>query len=449
MVHGVGDLPRGTLTFLFTDLEGSTRLWQEQPDAMASALARHDELLANAITAAGGTVFKHTGDGLHAAFADPAAGLRAAVDLQRAMSTESWGDVGALRVRVALHSGTAQLRDGDYFGPTLNRVARVLGVGHGGQILATAATIGLMPDTPAFDLGLHRLRDLTEPVHLYQIEAPGLARTFPPLRSLERFHHNLPVQRSTFIGREREIAKARALLGRSRLLTLTGVGGCGKTRLALAVAAQELDRFPDGVFFVDLSVLSDGSLVWNAVAEAVRITGPSGAARGESLAAREAVLRYLTPATVLLLLHNCEHLVDECATVVHALLDRCPSALVLATSREPLAVEGEQLFRVPPSSWRRSMRSAPRRVSPALLRSGDGGGRELRPRGRERGNGGRGLPETRWHPPGDRTGRLPYATPSDRGDRPAAGRSVPAPDRCPSGRAAAPPDAAGDHRLES
>ena len=347
MLRRVGDLPRGTLTFLCTDLEGSTRLWREQPDAMAGWLARHDALLAHAIAAAGGTVFKHTGDGLHAVFADPAAALRAAVDLQRVMSTENWGEVGALRVRVALHSGTAQLRDGDYFGPTLNRVARVLGVGHGGQILATAATIGLVPDAPVLDLGLHRLRDLTEPLHLYQIEATGLARTFPPLRSLERFHHNLPVQRSTFIGREREIAQVRVLLGRTRLVTLTGVGGCGKTRLALAVAAQELDRFPDGVFFVDLSVLAEGSLVWSAVADAARITGRGGPGRAEDLAAREAVLRYLAPATVLLVLDNCEHLVDECAAVAQALLDRCASALVLATSREPLAVEGEQVFRVP------------------------------------------------------------------------------------------------------
>jgi predicted ATPase/class 3 adenylate cyclase len=348
MVRGVEDLPTGALTFLFTDLEGSTRLWQEQPEAMAGALARHDALLGDVIAAAGGTVFKRTGDGCHAAFSDPTAALRAAVDLQRAMSAERWGDVGTLRIRIALHSGTAQLRDGDYFGPTVNRVARILGVGHGGQILATAATIGLVPGTPLLDLGLHRLRDLTEAVRLYQIEGPGLAAAFPPLRSLERFHHNLPVQRSTFIGRDREIEQVRDLLGRTRLLTLTGAGGCGKTRLALAVAAHEVDRFPDGVFFVDLSVISDPSLVWSTVAEAVRITGSSRPARGEGLDAREAVLRYLAPATVLLLLDNCEHLVEECAAIANALLDRCPSALVLATSREALAIDGERVFRVPP-----------------------------------------------------------------------------------------------------
>jgi class 3 adenylate cyclase len=177
-VDVVGDLAAGALTFLFTDLEGSTRLWEELPDVMAGALARHDALLADVIAAAGGTVFKRTGDGLHAVFADPAAALRAAVDLQRAVATEPWGDVGPLRIRIALHSGAAQLRAGDYFGPTLNRAARVLGVGHGGQIVATAATIGFLPDTPVLDLGLHRLRDLAEPVHLYQIEVPGLATQF-------------------------------------------------------------------------------------------------------------------------------------------------------------------------------------------------------------------------------------------------------------------------------
>jgi predicted ATPase len=248
-------------------------------------------------------------------------------------------------VRIALDSGPAHERDADYFGPTLNRTARVLAVGSGDQIVATAATVDLAPAAARIDLGLHRLRDLGEPIRLYQIAAPGLERVFPPLRTLDRFRHSLPVVRSSFVGREAEISRLRALLAHRRLLTVTGVGGCGKTRLALAGAAQELERFTDGVFFVDLSIVSEPGLVWVTIAEALGFG--DGGGRAVSLPPRELVLGRLAGATALVVLDNCEHLLDACADAASALVDRCAAVAVLATSREPLGVEGEQVLRVP------------------------------------------------------------------------------------------------------
>jgi predicted ATPase/class 3 adenylate cyclase len=336
--------PAGTVTFLFTDIEGSTRLWQEHPETMPDALARHDALVRTAIADHGGELFKHTGDGVCAAFADSSAALAAAAALQRALASAPWGDGPQLRVRAAIDSGPAHRRDGDYFGATLNRTARILAVGSGGQILATAATLGLAPGVETIDLGLHRLRDLGEPIRLHQLASEGLERGFPPLRSLERFRHNLPVVRSSFVGRDAEIARVGRLLETARLLTITGVGGCGKTRLALAVASRELERFPDGVFFVDLSIVSEPALVWTAIAGALApdATGPTGTAPP-----RELALGRLAGATALVVLDNCEHLLDACAELAAALLDCSGSVEVLATSRESLGVEGEQVFRAP------------------------------------------------------------------------------------------------------
>ena len=334
-----------TVTFLFTDIEGSTRLWQEHPTRMPDALAHHDAIARAAIADGGGRLFKHTGDGVCAAFADARAALATAVVLQRALAGAAWGDGPQLRVRVALDSGAAFPRDGDYVGATLNRTARVLAVGSGGQILATAASIALAPETETIDLGVHRLRDLGEPIRLYQLAGEGLARTFPPLRSLERFRHNLPVVRSSFVGRENEIARLRGLLDRARVLTIAGVGGCGKTRLALAVASQELERYADGAFFVDLSVVMDPDLVWGAIAGALGVVGRGGLAG--DLPPRELVLGRLTDATALVVLDNCEHLLDVCAEVAATIVDRSGAVALLVTSREPLGIEGEQVFRIP------------------------------------------------------------------------------------------------------
>jgi class 3 adenylate cyclase len=205
----------GTVTFLCTDIEGSTRLWEAHPDTMPEALARHDALARAVIAGRGGHLFKHTGDGICAAFADAAPALDAAGELQRVLAEAASGDGPRLRVRAALDSGPAQERDGDYFGPTPNRAARVLAVGTGGQALLTAATRALAPGAETVDLDLHRLRDLGEPVRLHQLVGPGLARDFPPLRSLDRFRHSLPVLRSSFVGRAAELERLRRLLGAS------------------------------------------------------------------------------------------------------------------------------------------------------------------------------------------------------------------------------------------
>ncbi|HLX58881.1 MAG TPA: adenylate/guanylate cyclase domain-containing protein, partial [Ktedonobacteraceae bacterium] len=234
------DLPTGTVTFLFTDIEGSTTRWEHHPEAMRVALARHDTLLRSAITAHGGFVFKMMGDAVYAVFAVASDAVAAAVAAQRAVNEEEWDEVGSLRVRMALHTGAAQSRDQDYFGPTLNRVARVLSTGYGGQVLLTTVTQELTRDSlpvgaTVKDLGEHPLKDLLRPEHVYQLVIPGLPGEFPPLRSLERHPHNLPMQPTPFVGREQEMTSLCELLRSPevRLVTLTGPSGMGKTRLAL------------------------------------------------------------------------------------------------------------------------------------------------------------------------------------------------------------------------
>src|SRR5262245_3384115 len=259
-------LPTGTVTFLFTDLEGQSALWEAHPEAMRAALARHDALLRRAVSAHGGQVVKATGDGLHAAFGRAPDALAAALEAQRALAAEAWGLPRPLRARMGLHTGVSEERDGDYFGPAVNRAARVMQAGHGGQVLLSLATAALVRgEMPAGaglrDLGEHRLKDLLEPERLFQLLAPDLADGFPPPRALGGRRHNLPLQLTSFVGRERELAEVRRLLAGARLVTLTGTGGAGKTRLALQVAAETLDEHPDGTWFVDLAPLTDATLV--------------------------------------------------------------------------------------------------------------------------------------------------------------------------------------------
>jgi class 3 adenylate cyclase len=255
----VGEVPSGTVTFLFTDIEGSTRLWEAYPEAMRAALARHDALLREAIESHGGYVVKTTGDGLHAAFAKAHDALDAAVALQVSLGAEPFRETGPLRVRTGLHTCEAEYRDGDYYGSEVNRAARLMGVAHGGQIVVSLATSTLVRDTSLelVDLGDHRLRDLTSSERIFQVSAPGLMQKFPPLRSLDAFPGNLPVPVSSFIGREVEMGRVEIALHESRVVTLSGVGGVGKTRLALRVASEVIGRYPDGAWVCELAPVSD------------------------------------------------------------------------------------------------------------------------------------------------------------------------------------------------
>jgi predicted ATPase len=316
---------------------------------MAVSLASHDELLRQVIETHDGAVFKHTGDGCCAVFDGPTAGLSAAVAAQVALSAADSGPAATLRVRMALHTGTAQARGDDYFGPTLNRTARLLATAHGGQIVLTRAAEqqargGLPPKVELVDLGEHRLADLLQPERVFQANYPGLPPAFPPLRSAHR--HNLP-SLSPFVGRRAEVDEVSGLMASANLITLTGVGGAGKTRLALEVAGHNLDAFPDGAFFVELAPLSDPALVPD------RVTTTLGMATEEVKTASDLTERlgqYLQARGVLLVLDNCEHLVAAAAALADDLLSRCPRLVILATSREPLGLAGEMCWPVPPLS---------------------------------------------------------------------------------------------------
>jgi predicted ATPase/class 3 adenylate cyclase len=336
------ELPTGTVTFLFTDLESSSRLWEQHPEAMQTALARHDELLAEAVEAHGGSVVKSTGDGLHAVFATADAAVAAALGGQRALAAESWGPTGELRVRMGLHTGAAEQRGGDYFGPVLNRAARLMAVAHPGQVLCSQTTADLVRDVLSdsaglIDLGEHRLRDLSLPEHVWQVGAGE----FPPLRSLDTLPGNLPRQVTTFVGREKEIASLADLVRVTSLVTLTGVGGVGKTRLALQVAAEAVADFPNGAWLCEFAPVADPGAVWETLAMSLRVQ----AFPGRSL--EESVLEYLAAKRLLLVLDNCEHLLDAIAGQVDAISQRCGRVSVLATSREGLALAGERIVAVP------------------------------------------------------------------------------------------------------
>jgi class 3 adenylate cyclase/DNA-binding SARP family transcriptional activator len=258
--------PEGTVTFLFADIEGSTRLWEAHPEAMREALARYEALLHGLVTAHGGRVFKNMGDQWCAAFEATPDAFEAALSAQRALQAEAWSELPSLSVRMALHTGTAAEHLGDYVGPPLNRVARLLDAAHGGQILLSRTTAELLRDrlpegTSLRDLGLRRLQDLTRPEQIFQLVAPDLPADFPPLHSLEAFPNNLPQPLTSFIGREEQMAEVEQLLAAHRLVTLTGAGGCGKSRLALQVAARLLEVFPEGVWLVELAPLADLVLV--------------------------------------------------------------------------------------------------------------------------------------------------------------------------------------------
>jgi predicted ATPase len=320
------------VTFLFTDVEGSTLRWEADADGMRIALAAHDKVLRNAIQAHGGFLFKHTGDGVCAAFASPRSAVDAAVAAQRGLE---------LPVRMGIATGEAELREGDYFGAVLNRAARVMAAGHGGQILIAESTAGLLTGVELVDLGPRRLRDLPTAIGVFQVRAEGLRTEFPPLRALDASPGNLRPAVTSFIGREAEVAELPAAIKAHRLVTLTGVGGVGKTRLALEVAARLADEFPDGVWFFDLAAVADPAAVPDAVAAVLGITQQPGRSVAESVAAA------LEGRVRLLVFDNCEHVVDSVADLVEAILAASATVTILATSREGLGVSDEQLSRVP------------------------------------------------------------------------------------------------------
>jgi predicted ATPase/class 3 adenylate cyclase len=344
-------MPSGVVTLLFTDIEGSTRAWERSPAGMQTSLARHDEIVRGLIESSGGYVFATAGDAFCAAFSEATEALTVAMSIQRSLWSEAWTASAEIKVRISLHSGMCLQRDGNYFGPTVNRVARILSTAHGGQVLASKSTVALIEDgIPAgvtfSDLGEHRLRDLAHPEQIFQVCVPDLPQDFPPIASLDnpQLRHNLPAQASSFIGRNKEFEEVRDLLRDARAVTLVGAGGAGKTRLALHVAEAMLDGTGDGVWFVDLSPLSDPSLVEKTAADVFGIREELGMDLDESLATS------LKEKELLLVLDNCEHVIGPAAKLVQRLIESCPKVVVLATSREPLAVAGEHLYRVPPLS---------------------------------------------------------------------------------------------------
>ncbi|HEV8623000.1 MAG TPA: BTAD domain-containing putative transcriptional regulator [Acidimicrobiia bacterium] len=348
------EAPAGVSVFLFTDIAASTRRWEHDKADMAAALARHDDLLRSAVEDHAGRVFKHTGDGICAAFSAPAAALGAAVTGQRRLLAESWGSTGPLSVRMAVHVGTAEEREGDFFGPTLNRLARLLDLAHGGQVLVSEACRALAAEEPVggiglLDLGEHWLRDLSRPERVFQVVHPELPASFPPLRATRRERHNLPVIPSSFVGRQRELDEIAGFLGQANLVTLVGPGGAGKTRLAREVAAEGSESFPDGAFFVDLAPLTEGAqVISRAVASlGIVVDGIEGDASEGGL---RRLVEHLQGRQALVVLDNCEHLLDETARLADDVLRSCPRTKLLATSREALKVPGELTWPVPPLS---------------------------------------------------------------------------------------------------
>lgn len=334
--------------FLFTDIEGSTRLWELHPDAMQEALAQHDRLIREAIAQHGGHVFKTIGDAFCATFPSILPAAEAAIAAQLALQGAVWGVTGPLRVRMALHYGQAIQRDNDYFGPALNRVARILAAAHGAQtLLSRSAFLLLHESLPAplvlRSLGEHRLKDLLEPEPIYQLLHPDLPSDFPPLKSLGA-STNLPRQLSSFIGREREMEELRSHLAQTHLLTLFGPGGAGKTRLALQLGTEALNAYSHGVWIVELASLSQPNLVLSTIASAL------GVREEAQHTVLDTLTNFLNPRHLLLILDNCEHLMSEVVQSVHALLRACPQLTILATSRERLNVPGEHLYPLSPLS---------------------------------------------------------------------------------------------------
>ena len=344
----MGNLPSGTLTFLFTDLESSTELWEKFPQEMKSVLAMHDSILKEAVKSNNGTIVKTTGDGIHAVFSTAVEAVDAALYGQRKIKTAVFSANAELsiRVRMGIHTGESELRDGDYYGTTLNRAARIMSIAHGGQVLLSETTLKvcreqISKNVSTLDLGEHRLKGIAAPEHIFQLCHPDLVNEFPPLKSLASFKHNLHIQSSTFIGRKKEMADVKRLLGNVRLLTLLGPGGTGKTRLMLQVAEEAIENYPDGVWLVELAPLTDPDLIPERVMSTLNIQDQPGRPILDTLT------DYLRHKNLLLLLDNVEHLVRASAELAEHLLEQCPKITILVTGREALFIDGETTLQIP------------------------------------------------------------------------------------------------------
>ncbi len=342
---GKPTVPSGTVTFVFTDIEGSTERWDRNRTAMQDAVRRHDTIVRRAISDRGGHVFKTVGDAFCAAFSRPEDAVASVLDAELALAAEDFTAVDGLRVRAAVHVGTADERDDDYFGPAVNRVARLLAIAHGGQVLLSGATADLVqgdlpPRASLRDLGEHRLKDLARPEYVYQLLAPGLTAEFPALRSLDTLPNNLPRQITSFVGREKEIAEIAALIEKNPLVTLVGSGGVGKTRTSLQVGANLLDGSGDGVWFVELAPLNSGEYIPTTIAATM------GLELGEGEATARLVVA-LKSKRALLIFDNCEHLVAAAADVIAAIVRGCPQIKILASTRQSLGIAGEETYRMP------------------------------------------------------------------------------------------------------
>lgn len=335
------------VAFLFTDIEGSALLWERDPERMRKALALHDRIVRSAIEEQGGIVVKMVGDGAYAAFSDPLGAILAAAQMQRRLSHASATEGVTIPIRCGIHVGACERRDDDYFGPAVNRAARIMGLAHGGQILVSQAAVSLVrdrmpPDSELRDLGEVHLRGLATPERLYQLSSPGLRDDFAPPHRITEANNNLPLQLTSFVGRQREMADVRTLLGKTRLLTLLGPGGIGKTRLALQVAAGCVDQFSDGIWLVELASVSDTRLLAQSVASILGVREQAGRPVLESVKA------YVEGRQALLILDNCEHMTRSCADLAAQLLAAGSGLTILASSREPLQLAGETTYAVPP-----------------------------------------------------------------------------------------------------
>jgi predicted ATPase/class 3 adenylate cyclase len=344
--------PEGQITFLFTDIEGSTKLSQQFPDKLPAALEKHNSILTKAIESNNGFIFQIVGDAFHSAFGNSEDAFKAAVEIQINLANEKW-DEAVITVRIGIHSGYAEWNGKDYMGYiTLARTARVMSAAYGGQILVSNDAYanldlpkpGLGKEVEDFsfrDLGERRLKDVIQPIRLYQIVGPGLREDFPPLMTLDARPNNLPVQLTSFIGREKELKYLKDELKQNRLLTLTATGGAGKSRLSLQAGADLIDDFANGVWFVELAAVSDPEFLTAEIINAL------GIKEEPKKTPEETLVDHLKDKEILIILDNCEHLINACADLTERLLSSCPKLKIIATSREALNCSGEQIFRIP------------------------------------------------------------------------------------------------------